>query len=49
LELASSAVDTITDMAATGSSSVYYDFDSFDQIQVTTGGNDASCRPAGSI
>ncbi len=38
---------TITDMAATGSSSVYYDFDSFEQIQVTTGGNDASMQTGG--
>jgi hypothetical protein len=32
---------TITDMAAT-SSPGYYDFDSFEEIQITTGGNDAS-------
>jgi hypothetical protein len=32
---------TITDMAA-GSSPGYYDFDSFEEIQITTGGNDAS-------
>ncbi|HEX6736764.1 MAG TPA: TonB-dependent receptor, partial [Vicinamibacteria bacterium] len=32
---------TITDMAA-NSSPGYYDFDSFEEIQITTGGNDAS-------
>ena len=32
---------TITDMAA-GSSPGYYDFDSFEEIQITTGGSDAS-------
>jgi hypothetical protein len=31
---------TITDMAATGSSPIYYDFDSFEELQVTTGGSD---------
>lgn len=30
----------ITDMAATGSSSTYYDFDMFQDMQVTTGGSD---------
>ena len=30
----------ITDMAATGSSSTYYDFDMFQEMQVTTGGSD---------
>jgi hypothetical protein len=30
----------ITDMAATGSSPAYYDFDAFEEIQVTTGGTD---------
>ena len=38
---------TITDMAATGSSSVYYDFDAFQEIQITTGGNDASMQTGG--
>ena len=38
---------TITDMAATGASSTYYDFDSFAQIQITTGGNDASMQTGG--
>ena len=30
----------ITDMGATGSSPMYYDFDSFEEMQVTTGGSD---------
>ena len=38
---------TITDMAATGSSSVYFDFDSFQEINVTTGGADASIQTGG--
>ena len=38
---------TITDMAA-GSSPGYYDFDSFEEIQITTGGNDAS-QDAGGV
>jgi hypothetical protein len=38
---------TITDMAATGASPVYYDFDSFEEIQITTGGNDASQQTGG--
>jgi hypothetical protein len=32
---------SLTDMAATGSSSTYYDFDMFQDMQVTTGGADA--------
>jgi hypothetical protein len=36
-----------TDMAATGASAVYYDFDSFSEIQVTTGGSDASVQTGG--
>ena len=36
-----------TDMAATGASAVYYDFDSFQEIQVTTGGSDASIQTSG--
>jgi hypothetical protein len=32
----------VTDMAATGSSAFYYDFDSFKEMSVTTGGADAS-------
>jgi hypothetical protein len=31
---------TITDMSATGSSPGYYDFDSFEEMQVSTGGSD---------
>jgi hypothetical protein len=38
---------TITDMAATGSSPTYYDFDSFEEIQIQTGGNDASLETGG--
>jgi hypothetical protein len=38
---------SITDMSALGSSSVYYDFDSFSEIQVTTGGSDASVQTGG--
>ena len=38
---------TITDMAATGSSPVYYDFDAFEEIQIQTGGNDASMQTGG--
>jgi hypothetical protein len=38
---------TITDMAATGSSSVYFDFDSFQEINFTTGGADASIQTGG--
>jgi hypothetical protein len=30
----------ITDMGATGSSPTYYDFDSFEEMQITTGGSD---------
>jgi hypothetical protein len=38
---------TLTDMAATGSSATYYDFDAFEEIQITTGGNDASMQTGG--
>lgn len=38
---------TITDMAATGASPTYYDFDSFAEIQVQTAGNDASLQTGG--
>ena len=34
----------ITDMAALGSSPAYYDFDSFEEMQVTTGGSDTHHR-----
>ena len=38
----------ITDMAATGSSPTYWDFDSFDEMQITTSGSDAS-MPTGGV
>ncbi len=38
---------TSTDMAATGSSAQYYDFDAFEEIQVTTGGSDVSVQTSG--
>jgi len=38
---------TITDMAATGSSPIYYDFDSFEELQVTTGGSDPRIMTSG--
>jgi len=43
------AVDgvVITDMAATGSSPAYYDFDAFEEMQVSTGGSDASLATPG--
>lgn len=37
----------ITDMAATGSSPIYYDFDSFEELQVTTGGSDPRIMTSG--
>lgn len=37
----------ITDMAATGASPTYYDFDMFQEMQVTTGGADVSNPTAG--
>ncbi|HEY0591630.1 MAG TPA: carboxypeptidase regulatory-like domain-containing protein [Thermoanaerobaculia bacterium] len=37
----------ITDMAALGSSPTYYDFDSFEEMQVTTGGSDPRIQTAG--
>jgi hypothetical protein len=37
----------VTEMATTGSSAFYYDFDSFDQMEVTTGGADPSIRTPG--
>jgi Carboxypeptidase regulatory-like domain len=39
----------ITDMAALGSSPAYYDFDSFEEMQVTTGGSDASVATGGVV
>ncbi len=38
---------TITDMSAVGSSPTYYDFDAFEEVQVTTGGNDPSQQTGG--
>src|SRR3954454_12861770 len=37
----------ITDMAALGSSPSYYDFDAFEEMQVSTGGSDASLSTPG--
>ena len=39
----------ITDMSALGSSPGYYDFDAFEEMQVTTGGSDASTATGGVI
>jgi len=39
----------ITDMSAVGSSPGYYDFDSFEEMQVTTGGSDASLSTGGVV
>src|SRR3954453_11619149 len=39
----------ITDMAALGSSPPYYDFDAFEEMQVTTGGSDASIATGGVV
>ena len=38
---------TITDMAAVGSSPTYYDFDAFQEMQVSTGGSDPSISTPG--
>jgi len=45
------AVDgvVITDMAAIGSSPAYYDFDSFEEMQVTTGGSDSTIATGGVV
>ncbi len=40
---------TITDMAALGSAPGYFDFDSFEEIEVTTGGSDASIASGGVV
>ncbi|HSF40128.1 MAG TPA: hypothetical protein VLT87_10065, partial [Thermoanaerobaculia bacterium] len=37
----------VTDLSATGSSPGYYDFDAFEEIQVTTGGADTSLETPG--
>ena len=39
----------ITDMSATGSSPGYFDFDAFEEMQVTTGGSDASIATGGVV
>ena len=39
----------ITDMSALGSSPTYYDFDSFQEMQVTTGGADAATATGGVV
>ncbi len=39
----------ITDMTATGSSPGYFDFDAFEEMQVTTGGSDASIATGGVV
>ena len=38
---------TITDMAAVGSTGTYYDFDSFEEINATTGGSDITASTPG--
>lgn len=45
------AVDgvVITDMAATGSSPAYYDFDSFEEMQISTGGSDSTIATGGVV
>ncbi len=37
----------ITDMSATGASPVYYDFDAFEEMQISTGGADVTMQTAG--
>ena len=39
----------ITDMSAVGSSPGYFDFDSFQEMQITTGGSDASVATGGVV
>jgi hypothetical protein len=39
----------VTDMTAVGSSPGYYDFDAFEEMQVTTGGSDASIATGGVV
>ena len=39
----------ITDMSSLGSSPTYYDFDSFEEMQVTTGGSDAATATGGVV
>jgi hypothetical protein len=38
---------SITDFAASGSSPTYYDFDAFEEMQITTGGTDPRIQTAG--
>jgi hypothetical protein len=37
----------ITDVNATGGSPVYFDFDSFEETQISTGGNDVTMQAPG--
>jgi hypothetical protein len=37
----------ITDMAATGGSPIYFDFDSFEEMQISTGGSDVTMQSPG--
>src|SRR5262245_48473033 len=37
----------ITDMSATGASPTYYDFDAFEEMQISTGGADVTMQTAG--
>lgn len=37
----------VTDMSATGGSPVYYDFDAFEEMQISTGGSDVSMQSPG--
>jgi hypothetical protein len=39
----------VTDMSAVGSSPGYYDFDAFEEMQVTTGGSDAATATGGVV
>lgn len=37
----------VTDMAAIGASPTYFDYDAFEEIQISTGGNDIKQRTGG--
>src|SRR5215470_2256027 len=39
----------ITDMTATGSTPAYYDFDSFEEMQISTGGSDSTIATGGVV
>ncbi|HEX3127021.1 MAG TPA: carboxypeptidase regulatory-like domain-containing protein [Thermoanaerobaculia bacterium] len=39
----------VTDMSAVGTPAGYFDFDAFEEVQVTTGGNDASIATGGVV